>query len=220
MESRLGDWANGDGAEGGRLDLCAVKVQVALRRRWPALAAVTRPVCARPIGVLCRRAQLEEAQLADLHARPQIDGQRRGVRQFQRDVALEPRVDEPGSGVREKAKSSERGLSLEPGGNVIGQCHRLIRRPEDELAGVKHEGVSGLDLDQTGEVRLLDGGVDRGDRNSRGLLRQRPRRDLRRATQEPMRETRRPFRTADEFELATLSRVHWFNEDQLHSSTG
>ncbi len=27
-----------------------------------------------------------------------------------------------------------------------------------------------------------------------------------------------PFRTADELELATLSWVHWFNEDRLHSS--
>ena len=29
-----------------------------------------------------------------------------------------------------------------------------------------------------------------------------------------------PFRTADELELATLSWVHWFNEDRLHSSLG
>ena len=27
-----------------------------------------------------------------------------------------------------------------------------------------------------------------------------------------------PFRTADELELATLSWVHWFNENRLHSS--
>jgi len=29
-----------------------------------------------------------------------------------------------------------------------------------------------------------------------------------------------PFRTVDELELATLSWVHWFNEDRLHSSIG
>jgi putative transposase len=29
-----------------------------------------------------------------------------------------------------------------------------------------------------------------------------------------------PFRTADELQLATLSWVHWFNEDRLHSSIG
>lgn len=29
-----------------------------------------------------------------------------------------------------------------------------------------------------------------------------------------------PFRTVDEFELATLSWVHWFNENRLHSSIG
>ena len=29
-----------------------------------------------------------------------------------------------------------------------------------------------------------------------------------------------PFRTSDELELATLSWIHWFNEDRLHSSIG
>ncbi|NYI40459.1 transposase InsO family protein [Demequina lutea] len=29
-----------------------------------------------------------------------------------------------------------------------------------------------------------------------------------------------PFRTADELEYATLSWVHWFNENRLHSSIG
>ncbi len=29
-----------------------------------------------------------------------------------------------------------------------------------------------------------------------------------------------PFRTADELELATLSWIHWFNENRLHSSIG
>lgn len=29
-----------------------------------------------------------------------------------------------------------------------------------------------------------------------------------------------PFRTADELELATLSWVHWFNKNRLHSSIG
>lgn len=29
-----------------------------------------------------------------------------------------------------------------------------------------------------------------------------------------------PFRIADELELATLSWVHWFNENRLHSSIG
>lgn len=29
-----------------------------------------------------------------------------------------------------------------------------------------------------------------------------------------------PFRTVDELELATLSWVHWFNENRLHSSIG
>src|SRR5664279_1731447 len=115
MESRLGGWTNGDGAEGSWLDLGAVKVQVALRRRWPALAAITRAGRARPIRVFCRGTQLEEAQLADLHAGPQVDGKRRGIRQFQRDVALEPRVDEPRRGVRKEAKPPERGLALEPG---------------------------------------------------------------------------------------------------------
>lgn len=29
-----------------------------------------------------------------------------------------------------------------------------------------------------------------------------------------------PFRTVDELELATLSWVHWFNENRLHSAIG
>lgn len=29
-----------------------------------------------------------------------------------------------------------------------------------------------------------------------------------------------PFRNADDLELATLSWVHWFNENRLHSSIG
>lgn len=29
-----------------------------------------------------------------------------------------------------------------------------------------------------------------------------------------------PFKTVDELELATLSWVHWFNENRLHSSIG
>jgi len=29
-----------------------------------------------------------------------------------------------------------------------------------------------------------------------------------------------PFRTIDELELATLSWVHWFNENRLHSLLG
>lgn len=29
-----------------------------------------------------------------------------------------------------------------------------------------------------------------------------------------------PFRSADDLELATLSWVHWFNENRLHSSIG
>lgn len=29
-----------------------------------------------------------------------------------------------------------------------------------------------------------------------------------------------PFRAVDELELATLSWVHWFNENRLHSSIG
>ena len=29
-----------------------------------------------------------------------------------------------------------------------------------------------------------------------------------------------PFRTVDDLELATLSWVHWFNQDRLHSALG
>ena len=33
-------------------------------------------------------------------------------------------------------------------------------------------------------------------------------------------KTEGPFRIVDELELATLSWVHWFNENRLHSSIG
>ncbi len=33
-----------------------------------------------------------------------------------------------------------------------------------------------------------------------------------------MRQDRRPVQTVDELELATLSWVHWFYEQRLHSS--
>ena len=48
------------------------------------------------VRVLRRRAQLEEAHLANLHARPEFHGQCRDIRQLKRDMPLETGVDEPG----------------------------------------------------------------------------------------------------------------------------
>src|SRR3954447_17966658 len=65
--------------DGSASYLRAVEVQVRARRRGPTLPLVTRPVLLRAVGVLGRRGEPEEAQLADLHPRPELDRQRRHI---------------------------------------------------------------------------------------------------------------------------------------------
>src|SRR5690606_36474777 len=107
------------------LHVRAVEVLVALRRRGAALSAVPRAVLRRAVGVLRRRGQLEEAQLTNLHARPQVDGKRRGVRQLKRHIALETRVDEASRGVGQEPKAPQRGLAFETSRHIVGQGDRL-----------------------------------------------------------------------------------------------
>ncbi len=54
----------------------------------------------------------------------------------------------------------------------------------------------------------------------RGLLRQRHGRLSDRARQDRRCPPRRPHHSVDDLELATLSWVHWFNTNRLHSSIG
>ena len=52
-------------------------------------------------------AELEKAHLADLHARPQLHRQCRHIRQFQRDMTLETRVDEACGGMCENTQAAQ-----------------------------------------------------------------------------------------------------------------
>src|SRR5215218_2888917 len=74
-------------------------------RRRASLVLVARAVHRRAVRVLGGRGEPEHAELADLHARPERDRQVRDVRELERDVAGETRVDEARSRVRKQAKS-------------------------------------------------------------------------------------------------------------------
>src|SRR2546423_8965254 len=65
-------------------------------RRRATLSLVPRAVDRRTVRVLGRRGQPEDAELTDLHARPQGDRQIGHIGQFQRHMPGEPGVDEPG----------------------------------------------------------------------------------------------------------------------------
>ena len=106
------------------------------------------------------RRQLEEAQLTDLHPRMQHDRQRRNVAQLQRHVTGESRVDETGSGMGQQAETSQRGLALDSRGDIVRERDRLVGRAEHELPRVQDKGFVGLDLDQPGQVGLVQGRVD------------------------------------------------------------
>src|SRR3954451_24763638 len=79
-----------------RPGLRAGEVAEGPRRRRAALVLVAGAVDRGAVGVLGRRGEPEQAQLADLHAGPERDRQVRHVRQLQRDVSGEAGVDEPG----------------------------------------------------------------------------------------------------------------------------
>src|SRR5215469_8134015 len=84
-------------------------VKVEERARWSgaALVLVSGAVDGRAVRVLGGGTGPEQAQLADLHPRPELDRQRGDVRQLQGDVAREARVDPPRGGVGEQAKAAE-----------------------------------------------------------------------------------------------------------------
>src|SRR5665648_186624 len=83
-----------------RLNLAEVKVLKRATCCRSPLTLVSRAVLRAAVGVLGRAGQSEEAELTDLHTGPELDRQGGDVRQFERDVTAEPRVDETGRGVR------------------------------------------------------------------------------------------------------------------------
>src|SRR5581483_11697125 len=125
-----------------------------------ALALVPRPVDRRPVRVLRGRGEPEDAQLPDLHAGPERDRQVRDVGQFQRDVAGEAGVDEPGRRVGEQTEPAQAGLAFQASGELVAERHHFERRREYELARVQHEGFAVAYLDRGRQVVLLDRLID------------------------------------------------------------
>src|SRR6185312_3420976 len=111
----------------------AIEVLERPRCRRSALVLVAGLVLRRAVGLLRRRGQPEEAELADLHAGPQLDRQGRDVAEVQRDVARETRVDESRGGMGEEAQATQGTLALETGGHVIRKRHGLVGGAEHEL---------------------------------------------------------------------------------------
>ena len=123
----------------------------------PALALVAGADAVAAVGALGRAGQPEQAELPDLHSRPQGDRQVGHVGQLERDVPGEPRVDEPGGGVGEQPEPAQRALALQPAGQVVGQRHRLERGAEHELARVQHERLVVGRLDRPRSARPAAG---------------------------------------------------------------
>ena len=73
---------------------------------------------------------------------------------------LNPGSMKPGGRVGQQPEAAERGLALEPAGDVVGQRDDLVRRRQHELARVQDERLVALGLDQPGEVGLLVRRVD------------------------------------------------------------
>lgn len=142
--------------------LCPVEVEEGPRGGGPALPLIPRPVPLAAVRELGGRTEPEHAQLADLHAGPELDGERGEVGQLQGDVPAEPRVDEPGGGVGDEPEPPEGRLALEPGGQIIGQGDDLVRGGEHELPGMQDERLVPLRLHQPRQIGLLDRGVDVG----------------------------------------------------------
>ena len=87
------------GARIGDADIGAVEVLERARGGRSALPLVAVGVRAGAVRVLGRRREPEEAQLPDLHARPQLDRQRGDVAELEGDVPREAGVDESGGRV-------------------------------------------------------------------------------------------------------------------------
>ena len=56
--------------------------------------------------------------------------------------------------MREETEAAERGLPLDPGGNVVRQGQRLQGRAEDELPRVEDEPFRRVNLDKSRQLGL------------------------------------------------------------------
>ena len=98
---------------------------------------------AEPYGLVRRGGHLEEADLADLHARVNGDGQVGHVGELQGEVAVPSGVDEPGRRVDQQARAG-RGRTCPRAGRPgrPGSVDLFGGRAEDELAGMEDQARS------------------------------------------------------------------------------
>ena len=107
------------------------------------------------VRMLGRRAQLEEAHLADLHARPQLHRQCRHIGQFQRDMTFKARVDEARGGVGKDAETTERAFAFKTSRDGCIELHILPCGPERELARVQDPRFVRFDFELFGQLALI-----------------------------------------------------------------
>ena len=97
----------------------------------------------------------EETELADLHARVELDRQIRHVGEFQGDVPAESRIDESRSGVGEQPQPSQGRLAFQTSRNVVGELNEFIGGAQHEFAWMQNKGLVVCDGDQTRQFRLV-----------------------------------------------------------------
>ena len=149
--------ASSSGAPSG---LEVLEVLEVAARGGAALALVLRATCAAAVRLVGGGGHLHEADLADLHSRVERDRQTGDVGELERDVPVEPGVDEPGGRVDQQSEAAERRLALDTSDQVVGHADAFQGGAEHELAGMQHERLVAVDgdLDEFGEVDhvLLD----------------------------------------------------------------
>ena len=85
-------------------------------------------------------------------------------------MSVEARVDETRSRMNEQAKATERALPLDARDEVVGDRYALKSRSQDELPGMQHESIAGVDLDQFRQVGQILLNVD----HRRGVVAKHP----------------------------------------------
>lgn len=119
-----------------------------------ALSLVLRTACTASVRMLGSGRHLDETHLPNLHARIERDRQRCDVGEFERDVPIEPGVDEPRCRVDDQSQPTEARLAVDPRHQVVGDCDALEGGTQHELSGVKHEHAVFRDRHQFGQVFL------------------------------------------------------------------
>src|SRR5690625_4004163 len=132
------------------------------RSRRTFLPLITRTKLRGAVRSLHKARQLNHTKLPDPHTRVQLDWQRGHVEQLQRDEPFKPRVDEPGCGMRQQTKTTQRALTFQPCCQPGAQTHTLQGGSQNELAGVQDEHPAWINLDEPGQVFLLLCRVDVG----------------------------------------------------------